>query len=194
MLPITGTINEQSDCITLTKYASVGATTVELNSATLDVVQKVDDGHIHLAPDSTVDASTCALPENTWFIRNLPNMKFSSASAASFVAWLLCSDHQRSVWEEVQYPQFQNYSRGRKAIYALSNGATNNLYGDADLDGVVTASDARAALRHSVDLEPVPTHLGQVLADMDVDGNITAADARSILRLSVKLDPNVNEE
>ena len=64
------------------------------------------------------------------------------------------------------------------------------LPGDADLDGAVTAEDARLLLRVSVGLD----HLGDdpaafLAADMDKDGRITAADARAVLRASVGLEP-----
>lgn len=60
--------------------------------------------------------------------------------------------------------------------------------GDVDLNGAVTAEDARLALRASVGLEDLKTDLIRFLgADMDEDGVITSADAREILRLSVGL-------
>ncbi|MBR5422534.1 MAG: dockerin type I repeat-containing protein [Clostridia bacterium] len=65
-------------------------------------------------------------------------------------------------------------------------GNRSTLPGDADLDGSVTAADARIALRASVGLEAV-TQLLLHTADMDRDGRITAADARSILRRAVGL-------
>lgn len=192
--PLTGTINEHSDCTVLTKHSSAGATCVKLGESTLSVKQAIDDGHYHLAPDYTIDASTCALPENTWFIRNLPNMQITSPSAADFVMWLLNSNHQRTVWEDGLYPQFQGYSRGKNLVYALENGSKIFYYGDCNVDGYVNAADARTALRHSVGLEIIPTHRGQILADVDTDGEITAADARTILRFAVGLEALDDEQ
>ncbi len=194
ILPLTGTIDEHSDCTVLTRSASAGATCVKLGEATLNVTQAVEDGHYHLAPDATIDASTCALPENTWFIRNLPNMRFDNPSAANFVMWLVNSNRQRTVWEDGLYPQFQAYSRGKNLVYALDNGSKIYYYGDCNVDGHVDAADARLALRHSVGLEIIDTHRGQVLADVDTDGDITAADARTILRFAVGLDALDDEE
>lgn len=59
--------------------------------------------------------------------------------------------------------------------------------GDIDGDGKVTAADARAGLRDSVDLENL-TKRQKRAADVDGDGKVTAADAREILRKSVGLD------
>lgn len=77
------------------------------------------------------------------------------------------------------------------------------LYGDADLDGKITAGDARIALRISVGLDTIDTlhkdrekaALMMDLANYDRDGQggqyggVTAKDARSILRISVGLTP-----
>ncbi len=64
------------------------------------------------------------------------------------------------------------------------------LLGDADLDGVVTAGDARIALRASVDLEEL-TDLQFLCADFTKDGKVAADDARMILRTSVGLEGDV---
>lgn len=64
---------------------------------------------------------------------------------------------------------------------------TSPLYCDADLDGAVTASDARLALRAAVNLEKI-SELSFIAADIDNSGDITASDARLILRISVELD------
>lgn len=58
--------------------------------------------------------------------------------------------------------------------------------GDVDQDSVVTAADARIALRAAVGLEKTDV-LQSECADTDWDGKITAGDARTILRFSVGL-------
>ena len=63
------------------------------------------------------------------------------------------------------------------------------LPGDADLDGSVTAEDARLVLRVSVALDTLSEDPAAFLsADVDRDSRITAADARTILRASVGLE------
>ncbi len=54
------------------EVASFGATSA-MNHQTLaaDHTQVIDCGHDHISPDWCIDASTCLLPENTWFIKNL---------------------------------------------------------------------------------------------------------------------------
>lgn len=55
--------------------------------------------------------------------------------------------------------------------------------GDVDGDGVVTAKDARSALRYSAKLENL-TDEQKKRADIDGDGKVTAKDARDILKRS----------
>ncbi|MCR5781986.1 MAG: hypothetical protein K6G90_04525 [Clostridia bacterium] len=59
------------------------------------------------------------------------------------------------------------------------------LVGDVDGDWMLTAADARLALRISAELENKEDYKG--IYDMDNDGEITAADARIILRKSARL-------
>ncbi len=63
------------------------------------------------------------------------------------------------------------------------------LSGDVDGDGVITANDARTALRASVGLDTL-TLQQESAADVDGSGVITAGDARIILRRSVGLTDN----
>lgn len=67
------------------------------------------------------------------------------------------------------------------------------LLGDVDMNGKVTASDARTVLRVSAQLEK-PDESIISIADADKNGKITSADARKILRISSKLDENENIE
>lgn len=65
-------------------------------------------------------------------------------------------------------------------------GTDDAISGDLDNDHLLSASDARDALRTAVGLEPVGER--GALADVDFDGAITAADARIILRGAVGLE------
>lgn len=60
------------------------------------------------------------------------------------------------------------------------------MTGDANLDGKITAGDARIALRYSAKLEK-PQEGFESASDANNDGKITAADARLILRVAAKL-------
>lgn len=70
--PLITTWKNDSDETVDTKYASVGAIVAPLGETLGDgYVQKVNDGHNHVSADNRIDASTCALPENTWFVKDM---------------------------------------------------------------------------------------------------------------------------
>ncbi len=62
----------------------------------------------------------------------------------------------------------------------------DRVMGDADYDGLVTAADARLALRCSANLEKYTADSLKFM-DADGDGELTAGDARIILRVSASL-------
>lgn len=86
---------------------------------------------------------------------------------------------------EIRYGEFSVYF----TVYVTLSGYLN---GDADLDGKITASDARAILRHSAGLEML-SGTALFAADRDGDGAIDAGDARLTLRAAVGLEPIIAE-
>ena len=94
---------------------------------------------------------------------------------------------------------FNNVNFDGEPVTKISAGTDKNMtlyakvqaykWGDVDLDGKVTASDARLLLRRVVDLaDPEFTDDLIPWGDFDGDGNITASDARTALRMAVELD------
>lgn len=75
-----------------------------------------------------------------------------------------------------------------KASDEVISEINNYQKGDVNLDGKITASDARIVLRISAKIEYVDD-LRIKLADFNSDDKVNAADARYILRKSAKLDP-----
>lgn len=67
------------------------------------------------------------------------------------------------------------------------------LFGDVDNNGVISAYDARSALRHTVGLWEIKNQLNQIYTDVNFDGVIDSADARIILRMSVGLEQSFTE-
>jgi len=69
--PFTANSDFDADGLIDTARESSGATTAGLwNTFPDGYKQKVNDVHNHLSPDGKIDASTCLLPEQTWFIRS----------------------------------------------------------------------------------------------------------------------------
>lgn len=87
----------------------------------------------------------------------------------------------------------QLYITYRRIVKIEDIDYSDRFFGDIDDDKMVTASDARAALRHAVQLDMITASNDQIYADVNFDGEITAADARLILRMAVGLDEKFTE-
>ncbi len=78
--------------------------------------QKNSDGHCHISPAFTVDASTGYLPENTWFVENMYHgLGVNEAKVNELIMTLLTGESIKDVHSSAQYPQFltsQNRCRG----------------------------------------------------------------------------------
>ncbi len=215
MLPIGKSCGVQSDGFIDTAYQSFGATCIDINEVAeaMHAVQAEDTDHDHMsntfdaldplakyaARCRYIDASTCALPENTWFIYNMKHDTCDTESnSTDFLIWLIEADHERDVWEETAYPQFMQYNRFVHPGVLSNNGYTytdsgipgSYLWGDADLDGKVTTADAVFAFRAAAGKEYVDEESVVFKnADVDGDGVITEDDAAAILAAAAGLDP-----
>lgn len=106
-IPVTFEPAGQSDFLIDTKYMSLGATCAPINgSLGKNYKQAVTKcGHNHLSPDGIIDASTCAFPEYTWFIRNSGHADFGD-EYLEFINWALNYKGQPTVHSNKLYPQF----------------------------------------------------------------------------------------
>ena len=93
-----------SDGTVDTKYASLGAVCG-------NVKEPLDDAYLHavrnrdyLSPDRMIDASTCALPDNTWFVRDWLHCN-GNAGIDELFRLVMTSDTV-SVRAFAQFPQF----------------------------------------------------------------------------------------
>lgn len=77
-------------------------------------------------------------------------------------------------------------------IFTVSVSAETYIRGDFNMDGKVSASDARLILRVGASLDSA-TEQQKLISDMNDDGKITAADARTVLRISAKLEDGKGE-
>ncbi len=104
--PLVTAYMNTSDGTVDTKYASVGAVTADIRSTFSEgYTQQIDDGHNHISPDFTIDASTCALPEQTWFIKDMLHCTTHNGHD-KFYELILTSEEQFYVDTYEEYPQF----------------------------------------------------------------------------------------
>ncbi len=107
--PIIETWKNDSDETVDTKYASVGATVALLGETLGDkYVQAENDGHNHISADNKIDASTCALPENTWFVKDMLHCTTHEGHDGLY-RWFFENDNTPeilNVHSNPAYPQF----------------------------------------------------------------------------------------
>ncbi len=208
-------LSAQSDGLIDTYYSSFGAYTIPLNDVGAavqhkDQISKEGEcaNHNHLSAEFDalnpelslsgiahyIDASTCALPDNTWFIRNLKYGSFETdGNSMDIIEYLATTNEDTTVFTNPLYPQFLNCDRYvdpiAVGISTYNPGDADYMLGDVNIDGKVTASDARDALRITARLEEYPAATSTQFKNADVngDGVITAADARIILRVTAGL-------
>ncbi len=212
ILPIGENSAVQSDGIVDTEYASFGATCIALNDVAdaTAAEQVVDDGHMHMSENYDmltpwyayggicryIDASTCALPENTWFIKNMKHGTFTyDSNSTDFLLWLITAETERTIWQDAAYKQFMNYNRylvpgilNSDGLIADNSPSGGYLLGDVNLDGEITSLDAKLAydaVNGKYDIEPDSVPFAN--ADVDFDLEITEEDAKIILDISAGL-------
>lgn len=113
---------------------SYGATTANMDTYLSDKYienAKANGTYKYISPDRKIDASTCIMPDNTWFIRNLYHAGISPVNSMALT--LLKSENQPTVWDYEQYPQYLHYENGtfvpaESTDYYLDSLWTGNLF------------------------------------------------------------------
>ncbi len=212
ILPIGENVNIQSDGIIDTEYASFGATCVELNAVAyaIKAEQWMNDGHDHMSATydmltpwyayggicAYIDASSCALPENTWFIKNMKHNSFNyESNSVDFLIWLVTATEEKTVWQDAAYKQFMTYNRYINPGILSSDGLVapddltpgTYLLGDVNLDGYISALDAYIAMTENL----IEGSLPFINGDINGDGEITDEDIERILLISSGLDEEI---
>ncbi len=105
-----------SDGFAETYYTSFGATTTEFGKAlSADYIAKMsEENKKFLSPDEKIDASTCALPENTWFVKNSYHDHFPD-SFDRLIETMLTTDDM-TVFSNAEYPQFLEETGAEKLV------------------------------------------------------------------------------
>lgn len=115
--PYTDQAMTQTDCLIETHYQSGRAITAPYGKPFGEDYEAVgsscsDKSHNHVSVDGIVDASSCFLPENTWFIKynNHVGMPCDS-DCEKLMLYLVTSDSCVTVHSNVKFPQFVELNR-----------------------------------------------------------------------------------
>lgn len=105
-----------TDMVVDTQYSSVGATCALIGEPFDETyTQAVDDGVDRLSCDGHIDASTCAFPDYTWFIKNLKHTQHPISEYA-FIDALFACETQPDVRTLPAYPQFLILTRDEAIV------------------------------------------------------------------------------
>ena len=161
-------MNEDSDSI-ITLSSATGATTPEFGKRFADGYTQVNDcdGKYKVSPDMTVDASTCYLPDNTWFIKGMFHafVVFDDYTM-ELVMKLLLTDDITDVYSDEKFPQFRDSTSLCHSVWA---------HFDNNVSGYVNSDSKKLIVTN-------------VCADSDI--NVTAVVCKG-LDIKFKVDPTV---
>lgn len=94
-VPITNERKNNSDILIDTKYASIGATVADFGKK---LNKKQIKNKKYLSPDGVIDASTCAVKDATWFVKDVQHMDFwYGGGACDFLATLVTTTKKPTV-------------------------------------------------------------------------------------------------
>ncbi len=123
-VPMTSLHKAQADVLIETKYASVGATVADYGE-TLNKTGK------YISDDKIIDASTCALPDSTWFVKGIQHMDFwYNSEACQFLAALITTNTSLdigSIQKETGVGQFIGTDKQQKIVNVTKSGSTAGL-------------------------------------------------------------------
>jgi len=101
--------NVSSDKLVDTYYSSLGATCAPPGSPfARSYKQKVTSANNYVSPDRMVDASTCLLPDVTWFAKDLPHT--AQWDYSGWYGWWLAEDTNYTIRGNDNYPQYSQWT------------------------------------------------------------------------------------
>lgn len=110
-IPVTSKYKNHSDILIDTKYASAGATVANYG-------KKLRQKGKYVSKDGIIDASTCALKDNTWFFKDIQHMAFAYKSqACRLLANIACGKvkaNVSAVKKKYKYGQFVKCDQDQK--------------------------------------------------------------------------------
>lgn len=126
---------ENSDAI-IQVASATGATCAPFGERFEDGYVQAEEcnGKYKLSPDMTIDASTCYLPDNTWFSEgNFHAWTYFSDVTKKLNVELLLTDNIQSVYDDPDYPQFlRSDNESKSIVFAFDNAVNGYVTGDSD--------------------------------------------------------------
>lgn len=107
-----------------------------------------DSTHNHLSPSMEVDASTCYLPEYTWFVDGFYHgMTVKSDYNTELITRLMFTDDRIDIYTYEEFPQFHADTNRCQAVFAHFNQSVEGYVSQADNTLVVENCSKKYPLR-----------------------------------------------
>ncbi len=144
-IPVTASQATHGDYLIDTANMTLGATCSSITGTLGDGYKqaKKSCGHNHISPEKTIDASTCAFPEYTWFFSGNGHNDFGD-DYCRFIEWAIRYNGQPTVRSSKNYPQFMAESEGDIAP------ATANKVIDDRRDEDIIVTSAFTLIKESI--------------------------------------------
>ncbi|MBQ8177473.1 MAG: hypothetical protein IJ035_10620 [Oscillospiraceae bacterium] len=135
MIPNCVSADRVSDQFASVNYSSFGATTTTVYETFSDdyIAQRKAEGKDkYISPDKHIDASTCLVPDSTWFIKGSSHSNWTSYEK-KILYDVASSDKQLTV-DDLPYTQFMVYSKDTDTLVPMTEENCHTEYWDADPD------------------------------------------------------------
>lgn len=137
--PFVASYRNNSDAVDDTIYNAPGVTCALLGDTLGEgYVQAVNDGHNHLSADGVIDASTCYLPENTWFVKDMLHSTPHAGHRELYTLFFL-SDADFNVHTDPRFPQFLQNDAANNKVVPLTDYVPDDELKIEDIFGFVVA-------------------------------------------------------
>ena len=106
-----------------------------------------DPTHNHVSPTRTLDASTCYLPENTWFnYEQYHTQTWWDTYTRALLLELVLTDNIKDVHSDPRFPQFEIAQSPLDGVYAKYNGPQSSGYYSDSSDTITLRNPSEAAI------------------------------------------------
>ncbi len=106
-----------------------------------------DPTHNHVSPTRTIDASTCYLPENTWFnYEQYHTQTWWDTYTRALLLELVLTDNIQDVHSDPRFPQFEIAQSPLDGVYAKFNGNQSSGYYTDASDTITLRNLSRTAI------------------------------------------------
>ena len=135
IIPICAASDVVSDQFASVKRSSFGATTSNVYEPLTDeyINMRISEGkEKYISPDKHIDASTCIVPDSTWFIKGSSHSDWTTYEM-QILYDVASADRQLTV-DDFPYSQFMVYDDETEMLYPMTEENCNTEHWDADPD------------------------------------------------------------